>query len=173
MIQSYIDTLKLPSNLSVVCISSATCLSSGDALREIDTMGVIRSDPFVLISGDVISNMDLKKAIKYHIEKRKADSNCVMTVVMKPIQKRAGLKPIYDDLIVALDKQTSQLILFEDNITNSSVNIPIELLCDHSDIVIRSDLLDCHVDICSPEVLLQFSDNFDYQVSTYQQMVMW
>lgn len=27
-----------------------------------------------------------------------------------------------------------------------------------------TDLLDCHVDICSPELMLQFSDNFDYQV---------
>ena len=24
-------------------------------------------------------------------------------------------------------------------------------------------LLDCNIDICSPEVILQFSDNFDYQ----------
>jgi translation initiation factor eIF-2B subunit epsilon len=29
--------------------------------------------------------------------------------------------------------------------------------------VIRTDLLDCNVDICSPEMMLQFSDNFDYQ----------
>jgi len=27
---------------------------------------------------------------------------------------------------------------------------------------LRSDLLDCHVDICSPEVLWRFSENFDY-----------
>ena len=26
-----------------------------------------------------------------------------------------------------------------------------------------SFLLDCHVDVCSPEVLFAFSDNFDYQ----------
>ena len=24
--------------------------------------------------------------------------------------------------------------------------------------------MDCHVDVCSPEVLVQLSDNFDYQV---------
>lgn len=164
MIEAYIQNLKLSSNLSVVCIPSANCLSSGDALREIDAMGVIRSDPFILISGDVISNMDLKKAITFHTEKRKTDFSAVMTVVLKPIQRRSGLKPIYDDLIVALDKQSSQLILFDDNITKDKVNLPIELLRDHSDLVVRSDLLDCHIDICSPEVLLQFSDNFDYQV---------
>jgi translation initiation factor eIF-2B subunit epsilon len=28
---------------------------------------------------------------------------------------------------------------------------------------VRSDLLDTHISICSPEVLMMFSDNFDYQ----------
>jgi len=41
-------------------------------------MSVIRYDPndpqpFILISGDVISNMDLKKAIQYHKDKRAVD----------------------------------------------------------------------------------------------------
>jgi hypothetical protein len=30
--------------------------------------------------------MNLKKAIDFHTQRRKEDSNCVMTVVMKPIQ---------------------------------------------------------------------------------------
>lgn len=45
----------------------------------------MRSDPFVLISGDVISNMDLKRAIAFHKEKRKEDPSCVMTMVMKRV----------------------------------------------------------------------------------------
>ena len=36
-------------------------------------MGVINSDPFILISGDVISNMDLKKAIEFHPDKNPDD----------------------------------------------------------------------------------------------------
>jgi translation initiation factor eIF-2B subunit epsilon len=28
---------------------------------------------------------------------------------------------------------------------------------------VRFDLLDCHIYACSPELLVQFSDNFDYQ----------
>lgn len=35
---------------------------------------------------------------------------------------------------------------------------------EHGELQLRSDLLDCHVDVCSPEVLVQLSDNFDYQV---------
>lgn len=35
---------------------------------------------------------------------------------------------------------------------------------EHGELQLRSDLLDCNVDVCSPEVLVQISDNFDYQV---------
>ncbi|CAN0203281.1 unnamed protein product [Ectocarpus sp. 12 AP-2014] len=45
-------------------ITSNNCLSAGDALRDIDQRGVVRSDPFVLVSGDVVSNLDLKSVIK-------------------------------------------------------------------------------------------------------------
>lgn len=45
-------------------ITSNNCLSAGDALRDIDQRGVVRSDPFILVSGDVVSNIDLKSVIK-------------------------------------------------------------------------------------------------------------
>ena len=85
-------------------------------MRELDSQGLIRSDPFVLISGDVVSNMDLKKAIEFHKARRKEDMNAIMTVALKPIQKGAGSKAVMDDVVIALDKQTSQLLLFNDNI---------------------------------------------------------
>lgn len=48
----------------ICIITSNNCLSAGDALREIDHKGVVRSDPFVLVSGDVVSNINLKSVIK-------------------------------------------------------------------------------------------------------------
>jgi len=163
VIQNYINNSKWPSTISVRCINSTSCLSAGDALRELDSLGLVRSDPFILISGDVISNMDLKKAIAFHKEKRKEDINAIMTVVLKPVQKGAGAKPVVDDLVVALDRNTGQLLLFEDSYKKKKVSIPREILTDHPGISFHTDLLDCHVDICSPELMLQFSDNFDYQ----------
>lgn len=50
--------------LQVRIITSNNCLSAGDALRDIDQRGVVRSDPFILVSGDVVSNIDLKSVIK-------------------------------------------------------------------------------------------------------------
>ena len=38
----------------------------------------------------------------------------------------------------------------------------MQVLSEHESMTLHSDLLDCHVDICSPEVLWRFSENFDY-----------
>lgn len=163
LIEDYIKGSKWSSMITVRCITSTTCLSAGDALRELDTMGVIRSDPFILITGDVISNMDLKKAIAYHKEKRKLDYNAILTVVLKEVEPATGAKAIVEDLVVGMDRRTSQLLLFEDSYKNKSVDLPVEILQEHPNMNFRTDLLDCHVDICSPEFIMQFSDNFDYQ----------
>ena len=80
----YIAKSHWPTTIQVTCIQS-TVESVGEALREVDNRGVIRSDPFILVSGDVISNMDLKEAIRAHQENRSLDSYCVMTKVFKPV----------------------------------------------------------------------------------------
>ncbi len=57
------------------------------------------------------------------------------------------------------------MLLFEDSLNTRSLSIPIQLLCDEKEVSmdLRNDLIDCGIDICSPEVLLLMSDNFDYQ----------
>jgi translation initiation factor eIF-2B subunit epsilon len=126
-------------------------------------MGIVRSDPFILINGDVVSNMNLGDAIAFHKEKKKVDNNAVMTVTLKAVQKSAAVVPVLDDLVVAMDRTSKQILLFDNDITSKDIRIPLDVMMDHPGVNIRTDLLDCHVDICSPELLLQFSDNFDYQ----------
>ena len=162
-IEEYVNSSQWSSLVSVRCITSSNCLSAGDALRELDALGEVRSDPFILISGDVVANLDLKRAIKVHKENCK-DSACVMTVCMKKMaHEGCKVRSVRDDLIVGMDRNTSQVVLFNDNIQKSSVALPVEIMVDHPGVQLHTDLLDCHVDICSPALLLQFSDNFDYQ----------
>jgi len=86
-LQHYLDNVaKWPRSLTVHCMPMPSCLSAGDALRELDSLGCIRSDPFVLISGDVISNMDLKKAMAFHKTRREQDHNAILTVCLKPVR---------------------------------------------------------------------------------------
>ena len=41
--------------------------------------------------------------------------------------------------------------------------MPLSLLLEHEEAVARYDLVDTGIDLCSPEVLVQVSDNYDYQ----------
>ena len=43
------------------------------------------------------------------------------------------------------------------------IELPSDLLKKHPQLRIRSDLIDCQVDICSPDVPALFTENFDYQ----------
>lgn len=43
-----------------------------------------------------------------------------------------------------------------------NARLPLEMLLEHPQVVFRADLLDCQIDICSPDFLVEFSDNFDY-----------
>lgn len=106
--------------------------------------------------------MNLKRAIEYHKEKRKEDSNAIMTVVFKSVASDSHVKPIHDDLTVAMDSKTNQILLFDNSINQDFLHMPQEIIDDHPAVKFRTDLLDCHIDVCSPELLLQFSDNFDY-----------
>ena len=49
----------------IVTIVSEDCRSLGDALRDIDAKGIIKSD-FVLVNGDVVASLKLKQMIEEH-----------------------------------------------------------------------------------------------------------
>ncbi|KAI9186794.1 hypothetical protein LWI28_020940 [Acer negundo] len=154
-------------NFLVRTIQSHDSVSAGDALRVIYERNVIQGD-FVLISGDTVSNMSLTQALQEHKERKKKDSNAVMTMIIKrskpsPItyQSRLGT----DELFMAIDTSTKQLLYFEDKADHSKGTISLDktLLADNPSIVLHNDKQDCYIDICSPEVLSLFTDNFDYQ----------
>lgn len=155
--------------LEVLCVSSPTCLTAGDALREIDRQQLIQSNPFVLMTGDVVANVDLQAAIAEHKARKKSDPNCIMTSLFKELppsfasQGSPSLRPLDDELVVGIDAQTSQIVLYDSEPAAKSTRLATIFLEDHAQLELRADLLDCYIDICSPEVLLKFAEDFDYQ----------
>ncbi|XP_050274737.1 uncharacterized protein LOC126717257 [Quercus robur] len=154
-------------NFSVATIESHNSISAGDALRLIYERNVIHGD-FVLISGDTVSNMSLTQVLKEHKERKKKDSNAIMTMIIKRSksssiiqQSRLGT----DELFMAIDPNTKQLLYYEDKADHSKGAICLDklLLTDNPSISLHNDKQDCYIDICSPEVLSLFTDNFDYQ----------
>lgn len=143
-----------------IIFRSAAVDSVGEALRQFDE-GEIDSD-FVLISGDVVSNMDLQKAFLRHHQIRKKDKTVLMSSVFKKASPHHRSRAGEDTTIVALRKQTHQL-LHLDNSSSAEVNVQHELFKEKGEIELRYDLFDCHIDLCSADVINVFQDEFDWR----------
>lgn len=145
--------------------SSKLVSSLGDAMRQFE-IGELEND-FVLISGDVISNVRLQKAFERHQEVRKKDKSVLMTTLFKKASPYHRSRAGGDATIVAIEKNTQQL-LHLDNTSNFELFLPKDIFSDDfNEIELRYDLFDCRIDICCPEAIALFHDEFDWQGKLY------
>jgi translation initiation factor eIF-2B subunit epsilon len=83
----------------VPIITSREVFSAGDAMRDIYTHGIITTD-FILVSGDLVSNIRIDEIVKVHKERRKKNKDAIMTMVVKeaganhPTRCVAGLQGV-------------------------------------------------------------------------------
>jgi len=71
------------SGLKIVPIVTAKqTFTPGDALRDIYTHGIITND-FVLVTGDLVSNVQIDEVVRVHKERRRVDRDAIMTMVVK------------------------------------------------------------------------------------------
>jgi len=168
------------SNMQVTVILDASLTNAGDALREVDKRNLVQSDPFVLMFGDVVANVDLTDVIRVHKERHKRDSSAIMTLLMKPIGPSSSSEPYDgndgnvllhnpvrqtpDDLVVGLDPtRDNRVLVYDNDASRTSVSVPCSFLASHPYVDLRTDLLDCGIDVCSPDVLARMADEFDYR----------
>lgn len=97
---------------------------------------------FVLISGDTLSNMSLTQALQEHKERKKKDKDAIMTMVIKrskphPVihQTRLGT----DELIIAIDPSTKQLLYYGDKDDYATIHLDKSLHLDNSSISLHHD----------------------------------
>lgn len=135
-------------------------------MRDLDNRDLITGD-FLLVSGDVISNLPIEPALARHRARRGKDKNAIMTMVLREAgvehrTKSRGRRPVF-----VVDPAKERCLHYEEMSRRQEagryVNIDPELLSTHEEIEIREDLIDCYIDICTPDVLGLWSDNFDYQ----------
>lgn len=153
---------------TVTVLSSTGPLSVGDVLRDIDSRSLIRSD-FVLVSGDLVANLDLRAVIAVHKERRKADKMAIMTVVYKQASPNHRTRSSEDDILVVMDASNDRLVHYEKTMKKRHMTVPLDALKKASSKVVdlRYDLLDCHISVCSPHVPAIFSENFDYETQDH------
>lgn len=51
-------------------------------MRELDAKQIITAD-FLLVSGDVVSNLPLEPILQEHRQRRQADKNAIMTMILR------------------------------------------------------------------------------------------
>ena len=144
-------------------IVSEDCPSVGDALRDIDAQALIRSD-FVLVSGDLVSNMELSEVIAKHKKLREVDKMTVMTNVYKRAYPGHRTRSAEDNILVVTESSTGRVLFCEKpSGKKGRIDIPVNIFEENDQVEINYDILDCHISVCSPAVPQLFSDNFDYQ----------
>ena len=143
----------------------STSHSIGDAMRDLDSRSLLTGD-FLLVYGDVVSNLPLESALAAHRARRVKDKNAIMTMVLREAganhrTKARGTSPIF-----VIDPTKDRCLHFEQMPNRDQthfLSIDPELLSEHQELEIRQDLIDCGIDICTPDVLALWSDNFDFQ----------
>jgi translation initiation factor eIF-2B subunit epsilon len=66
----------------VPVMTAKETFSAGDAMRDIYTRGLVSSD-FVLVMGDLVSNIRIDEVVRAHKERRKTNKDAIMTMVVK------------------------------------------------------------------------------------------
>ena len=135
-------------------------------MRDLDKRALMTGD-FLLVSGDVVSNISIGPVLAKHRARREKNRNAIMTMVLREAgsehrSKSTGRRPVF-----VIDPEADRCIHYEEmshrEKNDRYVRLTPEMLTTHSQLEIRKDLIDCYVDICTPEVLSLWSDNFDYQ----------
>ncbi|CUS22152.1 LAQU0S04e09384g1_1 [Lachancea quebecensis] len=168
-VSAYIETSKwnMPwSPFRVSTIMSLESRSVGDAMRDLDNRGVITGD-FILVSGDLVTNMEFDKALEFHRKKKAEDKDHIVTMCLSKASQFYRTR-CHEPAAFILDKSNNRCLYYQDiplasSKHKTSLAIDPELLEDVDEFTLRNDLIDCHVDICSPLVPAIFQENFDYQ----------
>jgi translation initiation factor eIF-2B subunit epsilon len=154
--------------IKVTVVINDACVSVGDALRDLEGKATIRSD-FVLIYGDVVSNLKLANVVDEHRRRRQLVKGAVMTMVYKEALPGHRTRSLEDQLIVALQTETKRVVghrrFAGRDLTGKKLVLQRDVLDARREIEIRHDLMDCYIAVCSPLVLQLMTDNFDYETT--------
>ena len=127
-------------------------------MRDLDSRGVITGD-FLLVLGDLMSNVDILPALQKHRRRREKDKNAIMTMILHTSQgqrKGSNIRPIF-----VFDCAKDQCIQYEELRPGQKANIEPQHLGNQR-LAMMEDLEDPQIDICTPDLLSLWSDNFDY-----------
>ena len=152
-------------NLNIKIVQNEEFESVGDCLRRIYAEKLISTD-FVLIRGLVIINKDIDELYNIHLQNKSKDKNCLITSVMKKFQNSKEIKTNYDENILIYDDNDKKIYQFEPTFQESNIikiykSVNNKKLNVNNNYVVRSDLFETGIEICSNDFLNIINDNFE------------
>lgn len=147
-------------------IRVADARSVGDFLRDLDKRNIIGGD-FLLVHGDLVSNLSLESALAAHKARREANRDSCMTMVLREAgeaEHRTKTKTITPVFI--LDPRKNRCLHYEEmNPFQADRYVDLDpTILENAEAEARTDLVDAQIDICTPDVLALWSESFDYEV---------
>lgn len=138
--------------------------SVGDIMRDLDQKQLINGD-FICVSGDIISDFPINKALKAHKQRRELDKNAIMTMLLRERNDSDHRHRAQITQTFVIDPTKNRCLHYEESQVGApfGTHIDPELLRT-PEIDVHQDLIDCRIDICTPDVLSLWSDNFDNQM---------
>ena len=133
-------------------------------MRDLDNRDLVTGD-FLVVSGDVVSNINLESALARHKARREKDKNAIMTLVLRQADVNQRLKRKRRRPVFVIEPRAERCLHYEEigAKTGRHLLLDSDFLTSHGEIEVRQDLIDPYIDICTPDVLAQWSENFDYQ----------
>ena len=134
-------------------------------MRDLDHKQLITGD-FICVYGDVVANIPMESALAAHRGRREKDKKAIMTLVLREAGDSHRTKSNYTQPVFVIDPDSQRCVHYEQLRSKQTPRLDIaeEVLKDHVEVEVREDLIDCGIDICTPEVLAQYTDNFDWQM---------
>ncbi|TPX09566.1 uncharacterized protein E0L32_009167 [Thyridium curvatum] len=152
------------SSLEFIRVSDAT--SVGDFLRDLDKRGLIAGD-FVLVHGDLVATVPLDQILAKHKARKEANRDAIMTMVLREggteehRTKSHAIQPVF-----VVEANTGRCLHYEEiSSVDSDHYMKLDpTILESAVIDVRSDLIDCGIDICTPDVLALWSESFDFEL---------
>ena len=91
-----------------------------------------------------------------------------MMMILKESQPNHRSRERGENGIFLVDSKSNECLAYEQMCSerpSAHTSFDIETFCRVAQVDVRYDCLDCQIDICSPDVLALFTENFDYQNS--------
>lgn len=148
--------------LNVTLLSSASWRGEGDAIRDVEGRdGLCPVDDFVLVRRGAVFNVNVQALVAAHKKRRDADRNWLITSVF---QRGAGSAA--EGLVVGVESASGTLVKYVERLNCDGVSVDVFSesagLVKGSSIEVRSDVMDIGLDVCAPEFLVEFRENFFY-----------